>query len=214
MSKSFSLTWLPTTGEFGPRGGIGDFEHHEKLATRFGASYCQSREDRFNNIGEPSPDNTQVRLSDGVLFFEQGALGDGITVDNANYNMIAVDMGFKYKGFSVQGEFYSRKLSKFESTEPLPINKIVDNGYSLQIGYMVLPRLLNAYLINSYFWDEFKRNPWEIGGGLNFYPLKSRSFRVNGQLMHVSKSAAGGTFGLYTGGQTGSTLTVGVDFML
>ena len=60
LTKSVSLWWMPTTGEFGPRGGIGDFEHHEKAATRFGASYCFSREDRFNNIGQPSPDNTQV----------------------------------------------------------------------------------------------------------------------------------------------------------
>src|SRR5688572_92596 len=40
LSKSISLTWQPTTGEFGPRGGNGDLEHHEKLATRFGASYA------------------------------------------------------------------------------------------------------------------------------------------------------------------------------
>ncbi len=26
LSKSVSVWWMPTTGEFGPRGGIGDFE--------------------------------------------------------------------------------------------------------------------------------------------------------------------------------------------
>src|SRR4030095_12017373 len=39
LSTSATLWWMPTTGEFGPRGGIGDFEHHEQAATRFGASY-------------------------------------------------------------------------------------------------------------------------------------------------------------------------------
>jgi hypothetical protein len=33
---SMALVWLPTTGEYGPRGDFGDFEHHEKLATRLG----------------------------------------------------------------------------------------------------------------------------------------------------------------------------------
>jgi hypothetical protein len=56
LSKSGSITWMPTTGEFGPRGGIGDLEYHKKAATRFGASFTHSREDRFNNIGQPSPD--------------------------------------------------------------------------------------------------------------------------------------------------------------
>jgi hypothetical protein len=62
FSQSFSLNWMPTTGEFGPRGGIGDFEHHEKLATRFGASYTHYRDNRFFNVSTPAPDNTQVRM--------------------------------------------------------------------------------------------------------------------------------------------------------
>jgi hypothetical protein len=62
--------------------------------------------------------------------------------------------------------------------------------------------------------DEFERNPWEAGGGLNFYPTKTRNWRLNGQVMHVVKSSAGGTFGLYTAGQTGTTLTFGADILL
>ena len=69
FAKSLSLVWMPTTGEFGPRGGISDFEHHKKAATRFGTSIVSSREDRFNNIGQASPDNVQVRMTDGVAFF-------------------------------------------------------------------------------------------------------------------------------------------------
>jgi hypothetical protein len=214
LAKSVSVWWMPTTGEFGPRGGIGDLERHEKLATRFGFSYCHSREDRFNNIGEPSPDNTQVRMSDGLLFFETGALADGVTVDNANYDMLSIDAGFKYKGFGLQAEFYGRKLSKFVATDPLPISSITDYGYSLQISHMIIPKKLGLYAINSYFWDQFKRHPWEAGGGVNFYPAKSRSWRLNGQIMRVYKTNAGGTFGLYLAGQTGTTLTFGTDILL
>jgi hypothetical protein len=214
MSTSASLVWMPTTGEFGPRGGNGDFEHHEKLATRFGGSISHSREDRFNNIGTPSPDNTQVRMSDGVLFFETGALAPDVTVDNADYDMTAVDVGFKYKGFALHTEFYNRRLSNFAADGPLPLSSITDKGYSLQALYMVVPKTLCVYGIHSKIIDEFKRNPYELGGGVNVYPYKSRSWRINVQGMYIYKSAAGGTFGLYGAGQTGGTLTIGTDILL
>jgi hypothetical protein len=214
LSTSATLWWMPTTGEFGPRGGIGDLEHHENVATRFGASYNHSREDRFNNIGQPSPDNTQVRMSDGVLFFETGALADNVTVDNADVDNINIDAGVKYKGLHVQTEFHARKLSKFNADAPTPISSIRDYGYDIQASYMVVPKKLMVYGVHSYFFDEFKRNPWEAGLGVNIYPIKTRSWRLNLQAMHVYKSSAGGTFGLYTAGQTGTTITFGTDILL
>ena len=79
---------------------------------------------------------------------------------------------------------------------------------------MVIPKKLMVYGVNSYFWDQFKRHPWEAGGGVNVYPIKTRSWRLNLQIMHVDKSPAGGTFGLYGAGQTGTTLTFGTDILL
>jgi hypothetical protein len=40
---SSSLVWTPTTGEFGT--GFGDFEHHDKWATRLGLHFTRSDED-------------------------------------------------------------------------------------------------------------------------------------------------------------------------
>ncbi len=42
-------------------------------------------------------------MTDGVLFFQTGALKDGVTVDNADYDMLSVDAGMKYKGFGLGG---------------------------------------------------------------------------------------------------------------
>jgi hypothetical protein len=214
MSTSGSLLWMPTTGEFGPRGGYGDFEYHEKLATRFGISFCHSRENRFNNTGTPSPDNTQVRMSDGVLFFETGALAPGVTVQEANYDMLSIDLGMKYRGFALQTEFYDRNLSDFDVDGPVPYTSLRDKGYSIQALYMAIPKVLCVYGVHTKLFDEFKRHPWEAGGGVNIYPAKSRSWRINVQGMYVYKTAAGGTFGLYTAGQTGTTLTIGMDILL
>src|SRR5882762_7985798 len=39
LSAAFAITWLPTTGQYGPRGAFGDYERHKKLATRFNLAY-------------------------------------------------------------------------------------------------------------------------------------------------------------------------------
>jgi hypothetical protein len=214
MSTGATLVWMPTTGEFGPRGGNGDFEEHERPATRFGANICHSRENRFNNIDTPSPDNTQVRMSDGLLFFETGALAPDVTVQEADYDMFAVDLGVKFRGFALHTEFYHRTLTDIDADGTLPLSSITDNGYSVQALYMVVPKVLCLYGVTSKIIDEFKRNPWEAGGGVNIYPHKTRSWRINVQCMYVYKGAAGGTFGLYTAGQTGPAITIGTDILL
>ena len=38
-TQSYMLQWLPTTGEFGLYGTFGDYDYHEKLATRLGVHY-------------------------------------------------------------------------------------------------------------------------------------------------------------------------------
>jgi len=222
FSKSASVSWMPTTGEFGPRGGNGDFENHDKLATRFGMSYCHSRENRFNNVGTPAPDNTQVRMSDGLLFFETDAFIQGLTVQEATFDQTSVDLGFKYKGLALHTEFYYRTLSKIdavdENFQPVaiatPNDVITDKGYTIQALYMLVPKRVCVYGVHSMLIDEFKRNPYEFGLGANLYLTKSRSWRINLQAMQIHKGAAGGTFGLYTSGQTGTTLTIGTDILL
>jgi hypothetical protein len=214
LAQSISLSWMPTTHEFGPRGGNGDFEHHEKVATRFGASFVHSRENRFNNTGTPSPDNTQVRMSDGVLLFETGALAPGVTLEEADFDLFAVDIGFKYKGFALHSEFYYRTLGDFDADGAVPLTTITDRGFTIQVLHMVVPRKVCAYALTSGLIDEFGRNPYEVGGGLNIYPYKTRSWRLNLQALYVYKGAAGGTFGLYTAGQTGANITFGTDILL
>src|SRR5205823_5029072 len=110
--------------------------------------------------------------------------------------------------------FYNRYLTKFEADGPVPISSLHDVGYSLQLSQMVIPKVLNIYAIHSYFFDAFKRHPWEAGGGFNLYPTKTRSWRLNAQVNYVYKASAGGTFGLYTAGQTGTTITIGTDILL
>jgi hypothetical protein len=214
LIKSGSVWWMPTTGEFGPRGGFGDFEQHEKLATRFGASFVTGREDRFTELSNPNPAETQVRLSDGVLLFERGSLADTVTVKQADYTYSSIDAGIKIKGLHIQTEFYVRKLSDFDTDGPIPLSELIDYGFYVQASYPIIKKKLHMYGVYSRVIDDFERNPWEITGGLNFYPAKTRNWRVNLHVINVKRSAAGSSFGFYQGGLNGTTISLGTDIIL
>jgi fermentation-respiration switch protein FrsA (DUF1100 family) len=213
MAYSASLMWMPTTGEFGPRGGLGDLEHHERLATRFGVSAGHSHESRYANDDVP-PNATQIKLSDGVNPFEAGALADGVLVQRLGYSLLAVDAAAKYRGFSFQGEYYFRQLNDFEADGALPLSSIYDHGFMAQAMHMVVPKHVGVFASGGYVFDDFKRNPWEVGGGLNVYPSGTRSWRLNLYVMQIEKSPASSTFGYYTAGQSGTIISVGTDILM
>ncbi len=212
MLYTGSLRWQPTTGEFGPRNGFGDLEYHEHLATQFGVSAATSRESRYAPLDQP-PNATQIKLSDGLNPFTEGSLAPGVTVISLNYHEGAFDAGAKYKGFSFQSEYYLRTLDHFVATGPLPITTIFDHGFMAEAMYMVVPRTVGIYGAGSYIFDDFKRHPWEAGGGIDFYPAKMRSWRLNLHLLHVDKSPAGSFFGYYSAGQTGTIFSLGTDIL-
>ena len=213
MMYSANLRWLPTTGEFGPRNGFGDLEHHTTVATQFGLSGARGRESRYADMSL-SPNATQIKLSDGVNPFEAEALALGVTVRSLDYEEMAADAGFKYKGFAFQSEYYVRKLSNFVASGALPRSSILDHGFMAEAMHMVVKRKLGLYAVGGYVWDEFEREPWEAGGGLNFYPSGTRTWRVNAHLLHVHKSPASSIFGYYQAGLTGTVLSFAMDFLL
>jgi hypothetical protein len=84
----------------------------------------------------------------------------------------------------------------------------------LEAMHMIIPRKVGLYGVTSYVMDDFKRYPWEAGGGVSYYPFGNRSWRLNLHLLHVDKSPAGSNFGYYSAGQTGTILSIGTDILL
>jgi len=205
-----TLWWMPTTHEFGPRGGYGDFEYHEQVATRFGVSASFSPEQSFADINTKVPGNTTLRLADSVNLFETGALATGVTVNTANYQVVSMDAGFKYKGIFAQAEFYERWLNNFAATGgPLPVQQIVDKGFYVQAAFFPIKNTLEVYGVTSQIYGDKEKgfgNSSEYILGMNYYPFNSRNYRLNAQLMDVNKSPVSSTFGYYTGGQDGWTV--------
>jgi hypothetical protein len=207
LSAGFAVTWLPTTGEFGPRGAFGDYERHEKLATRFNLAYTYSPEERQAPLGTP-PANTTLRLGDGLNVFDTGAFANGVTVEKAHYKLVSAAAGLKYKGFWLQGEGYGRKLDTFVADAKLPVGAVRDYGFYVQLADMIVPNRIELYGSTSYVFSDYGRPKEFIVGG-NYYPWNTRNLRLNVQVINVDHSPVSSTFGFYTGQITGQVVAIG-----
>lgn len=202
---SGSVWWEPL-GPYGPpsraRNMYDDYFAEDKLRVRFGTAFTRSREDRFSNLDQSSPENTSLHNSDGVLTFSTGAFAPGVTVEEALYKMWAIDGGAKWRGFAVNGQYYFRWLSDFKADGPLPIAATFDHGFELSAGKFVVPRKLMLYARGSAVFGEF-RNSHEYAGGLKWHFLPTERLWLNAELMRVMRVPYSGGFTPYTAGMTG-----------
>ncbi len=208
LSFGGALTWLPTTGEFGPRGAFGDYEWHESLATRFNLAYTYSPEERQAPIGTPAG-NTTLRLADSLNLFDTGALVNGVTIEKAHYQLVSASAGMKYHGFWLQGEGYYRILDNFFADGTLPVGAVRDTGFYVQAASMIVPKRIELYGATSYVFSNYG-HPKEFIFGNNYYPWNTRNIRLNTQLIYVWQSPVSSTFGFYVGQLTGPVFSIGV----
>jgi hypothetical protein len=210
---SGALTYFPTTGEFGSNGSFGDFENHEKVATRIGIHYTRSNEDRQGQPKTDAFENVQIRISDGSVIFAPNLFGNGIQIENATYQMTGLDAGVKYKGYTAEAEYYFRKVDHLSGTgtELLQFDHFLDHGFQFQGSGMMLPSLLQLYITYSKIFGEYG-DPDEFRAGLNIYPWKNQVVRLNAEYIYQYESPVGGLSLPYQVGNTGSIFHI--DFMV
>lgn len=205
-----SIWWMPTTKEFGLRGGAGDWEDHRKVALRFGASTVRARESHYTPLDQP-PGSTQIRLADGLPLFSTGALAPGVTLANATYWILSIDAGLKYRGLYLQTEFHLRWLYDFAGNGPVPVNQILDWSFFVQAACFPIPKWWELYGATSFVFGDRAAGfgtSWEVIAGTNVYPANTRNFRLNAHFIYVDRSPAGSEFGYYTAGQKGPTISL------
>ncbi|MGH8492209.1 MAG: hypothetical protein ACRERR_03750 [Moraxellaceae bacterium] len=206
-----ALWWMPTTGEFGPGQGFGDYEFHENLATRIGVHYSESRETAQSQPGSDITENTQIRTSDGRSLFSPGSYAAGVDVDKARYRMSTLDAGMKYRGYALEGEYFMRWIDDIKANGALPFSNLTDQGFQLQASMMAVPKTLQFYLSGSKIMGEYG-DPYDIALGGNWYPYKEvRSLRVNAELMQLSHSPVGYTSVPFAVGGNGLVFTTHVE---
>jgi len=201
-TTSFMLQWLPTTGEFGLYGTFGDYDQHEKLATRLGAHYTHSREDKQSQPGSNSIENSQIRLTDGNTIFTPDLFGPGITVEKVDYDMVSLDGGLKKNGFSLEAEYYWRFLGDYAGANIAGIEDIDDHGFQVQASAMAVPKSLQVYAGGAAIRGVYG-NASELRLGANFYPRKERGLRLNGEWIHLDNCPVGYTAVPYPVGGNG-----------
>lgn len=119
----------------------------------------------YNILGNYGYSESDVEYSEHPSLFV-GASGGykKQEVTNANLFQEGAELGFKYKGASLQGEFYGRQTN-FPTA---PNTK--DYGYYVQAGYFVIPRHFEiAARASQIFLAGANNNKSEFLGGLNYY---------------------------------------------
>ena len=205
------IQWLPTTGEFGQQNGYGDFDWHEDLATLVGLAATHSEEDRQSQPGVEDIYNSQIRLSDGTRIFQPDAFNTDGRIEDATYQMVALDSGMKYRGFSLEGVYFWRWVDDFQIQGEVPEDDLYDHGFEIQTSYMFLPRRLQGYIAGSKIFGEYG-NPWDTAVGLNWFPFReSRLVRINTELLYLNDSPVGYSSVPYAVGGDGPVFSTNVE---
>jgi len=202
---SGSLWWEP----LGPYGEPGkarnmydDYFCSRKVRIRLGTSFTRSRENRFSDLDQSSPENTSIYNSDGVHAFATGAFAPGVTLQDATYKMSSIDGGIKWNGLAVNGQYFLRWLNDFVADGPLPLASTFDHGAELSAGYFIKPKKLMPYVRASWVRGQFS-NPYEYGAGLKWHYVPTERLWLNAEVFRINRSPYSGAFTPYTAGMTG-----------
>jgi hypothetical protein len=202
---SGSVWWEP----LGPYGEPGkarnmydDYFSSRKVRIRLGTSFTRSRENRFSDLDQSSPENTSIYNSDGVQAFATGAFAPGVTLQDATYKLWAIDGGLKWNGLAVNGQYFMRWLGDFVADGPLPLKSTFDQGGEVSAGYFIKPKKIMPYVRASWVHGQFA-NPYEYGAGIKWHYVPTERLWINTEVFRVNRSPYSGAFTPYTAGMTG-----------
>ncbi len=184
-----------------------DYQDHKKPVVRFGTSFTKSKENRSENLDAGNSENTGLYNSDGVNTFATGAFSPGVTVSDVTYRMLAADAGVKWRGLSVNAQYFFRWLNKFRADGPLPLSETFDHGGEMVVSKFVVPRKWEVYTRGSFVIGQF-RNSYEWAPGVKWYPLNNHHIYVVGEGLRIFKSSVTSIITPYDSGFNGWSPTI------
>ena len=115
-----------------------------------------------------------------------------------------VDAAFKYRGLSLDGEFFFRWLDNFSTVgNAPPFSSLFDYGGLLQGGCFWIPTKLETYARSSVVTGRFGTGS-EFGGGINWYPRGSRDWRLTAEVLYINHCPADNPLTGYRAGESGT----------
>ncbi len=158
-------TWEPLA----PYGlGTTDFECHDRHSVRFGSSILWDESSSRADRGFPLGDDDFLRLSDGTRLGDVGALAPGVQVLGDTVYQLSLDAGWKYRGWSLSGEYFMRWLQDFAADGPLPVSKLYTYGFVTEAGYFWIPGRFDSNVRMSQVSGLFGSG-FEYSTGCNWY---------------------------------------------
>jgi hypothetical protein len=201
MAYALSPTWEPL-GDFGP--GFSDVEYHEDLVVRLGTSLAAAPNTDIGKTVGGNPENTFVRLSDGTDLSDTGALGPGVDVKSTDWYLACLDMGIKYRGHSVNAEYFYRNLRDIKTTGGPPSRTTLnDNGGYLYGALNLCPNYLELIAKTGYISGDYGSCE-EYGGGVNWFFTGNRRQRLVFEVIRYNNSAADNDVTPYAAFQNGT----------
>lgn len=193
-------TWWEPWGDFGT--GYADLQAHTAPVIRLGTSYTFALGQGSQSDGN-GVENSLIRLSDGTLITQTGALAPGVTLQSYDISLLAMDVSYKFRGLSCSTEWYAQDLSRLEGNGPLPVSSTRAYGGFVQGGYFVVPQKVELYSRASFVTGHYGSGS-ETAGGVNWFLIPGKSnLRFTFDTAWLDNSPASQNRTGYVAGQTG-----------
>ena len=153
-------------GPFGP--GMVDYACHADPVVRIGASLAANKSDDRSDVGFPTGDDNFVRLSDGTLLSQTGALGPGVNLLGDRVFEASFDAALKWRGWFVSSEAFVRSIQDLTADGPTVVSQIDDHGFRCDFGKFLVPKRFDLIGRVSHVGGTFG-DAWEYAAGCNYY---------------------------------------------
>ena len=166
--------WDPL-GDFG--GQVVDYDYTCTPLVRLGHSFVYSpiTDDR---LGVPLAEANFLRLTDGTVLVQTGALAPGVTVSKYDVYFFGLDAAVKWQGYSFNAELFYRWIQDIRGDGALPLNDLEQRGFYVEGGRFLIPQTLDVNLRYSQVSGLFG-NRSEYAIGTNLYPLDTHKMKLS-----------------------------------
>jgi hypothetical protein len=172
-------------GDYGQ--GYSDLEWHDALASQIGQSFTFANTDSTGAGSTPSEETSTIRLSDGTRLVQSGALSPGVAVNQFDIYLYAVDAALKFRGFSINGEYYFRWLQSIRGNGVLPISQMFDHGFYVEAGYFLVPKYFELNGRVSPIFGAFG-DAQEYASGVNWFINGSHNLKFTFDVTKLSRN--------------------------
>jgi len=162
-----------------------DLIYHEKPAMDVGGSFLYN-----SNYNEPGM-NLAYAVADSI---RSGRGGYATSADRgSDVLQFGADVGFKYKGLSVTGEYYYRYVDSDYWWSPW--NRLTVRGRGtgspqggyVQAGYFIIPKKLEVAARLAGVWGFGDDQCWEEAVGVNYY-LKGQALKISADVSRIEEA--------------------------